>query len=342
MLLENKLSSSAEIELILFTACNLHCVFCSQDHKDNKTGYSTDDIVGKIDQVQPFLLKTHLKHVEISIMGGELFTDDIPFSFFKAYSHLARDIMEKVEELGKTCNITWVTNLHFKKRERVSDLLKATGTKIVVSYDFVGRQIDDFLYLDNLDYFDTLVDSINVTLTAPAISTIEERDTRFFDQNIYSNFPVFFDSYVPESSAASLLLPSDQELLDGLRAIKKFYPKAGPVQGWGESTELFCRCAGPDRKTTIFPDGSTSVCRRGSCSPKVFNNPVDYDSIDNVVEAFVSRHNCLSCEFYSNCPMWCFVQDDYKYKQRNEECILKTFFEENQNARRSTVPEETI
>jgi hypothetical protein len=216
-LLEKKLPDSSEIELHLFELCNLRCHFCGQDHED-KTGF--DLIRSKINPVKEFIANNSKRSHILNIMGGEVFNDELPDSIFGDYFSLAVEVNDFALSLGHQCTFNWVTNLIFKKSERIQDFilgLEARGVKtnISTSYDFAGRKnslwnIDTFK--KNLEMFKDRVFTVGFVLTKTSIDHLLTKEDPFFDY-LYARYPLYFDYYVPENGA-NTLMPSDRDLLN--------------------------------------------------------------------------------------------------------------------------------
>jgi len=335
-LLKDKYNADAEVEMILFNWCNLYCNFCSQDH-DSIVGMTSEEVYQKIWITKDFLDKSPSECISFSMMGGELFADEVPDEMFEAYYQLAMASTEHCTKLGKKAKWTWVSNFAYNNTDRVIrflDKLKARGleTYISTSYDFTGRPLDKAKrsqFHINLIAFKDYMRMVGMVMTKPTIDFIIKRKDPYFDEYIYPNFHVHFDYYVPEHlPAADKLMPSDQDQLDVYLHLLEHYPKADPVKGWledrGDIRTMSCMCSGPYRKITILPDGKTSVCRyRENYGDDFFIEKVDLKDMSNIVKSYMKRNDCLTCEYFNKCEFTCFVQSDYKYKERNDICIYK-------------------
>ena len=89
-----------EMSYSLFEACNLHCKFCFEGHRDNsvdilKIKAAPFNIFKEVDlDLQKY---KNVTKVDIRIWGGELFFDALSDEFFDAYKFL----IDKCRELFK-------------------------------------------------------------------------------------------------------------------------------------------------------------------------------------------------------------------------------------------------
>jgi MoaA/NifB/PqqE/SkfB family radical SAM enzyme len=329
-LLKSKTPESSEIELHLFEFCNLNCQFCGQDH-NSKTGMST--ILNKIEPVQMFISKNPKKKHILNIMGGEVFNDLVSDQLFEDYYQLALNVDRHAKSLGHHCIFNWVTNLVFAKTERVEALihrLRAQGieSNLSTSYDLTGRKNilwHEDQFLKNLRHFQKDIYVVGFVLTKLAIRHLLEKSDPIFDE-LYASFPVYFDYYVPESRA-SVLMPTDDDLLKAFLFLAKNYPKVNPIKDILENAENKMTCYSLN-KLTLLPDGREVKCRYMNYKENDFKHKVDYSSNENIIVGHLQENECLSCEWFSKCSFRCFVQADWSARLKTERCFLKSFFEE--------------
>lgn len=329
-LLKSKLPDSSEIEIHFFELCNLKCQFCGQDH-DAKEGIQ--QILDKVSPVVNFIRNNNKKSHILNLMGGELFNDDLPDQVFNDYLGFARQVASAAKSQDHTIHINWVSNLIFKKRDRVIALLNALkseeiSSKISTSYDFTGRATSLWnreVFADNLLYFKKDIYTVGFVLTRPAINHLLENKDKFFD-SLYEHYPLYFDFYVPESSA-DYLMPSDEDILKYYLFVAKNYPKISPIKDLLTNQQNKMTCYSLN-KITLLPTGKEVKCRYLDYKDGDFNHKVDYQSNENIIEGFIEKNQCLSCEWFERCSFRCFVQADWSKRQANSICIFKTFFKQ--------------
>lgn len=329
-LLNKKMPDSSEIELHLFELCNLRCHFCGQDH-DDRTGF--DLILNKIDPVKEFILKNPRTNHILNIMGGEVFNDELPDSMFESYKTLVLDIDAFAKTLGHTCSFNWVTNLIFKKSDRVLDFLnfleeKGITINISTSYDFAGRKNSLWnleTFTQNLELLGSRIYTVGFVLTKTSIRHLLAKRDPYFDV-LYGKYPLYFDYYVPENGA-NILMPSDKEILGCYLFIAKNYPNISPVKELLENQENKMTCYSLN-KLTLLPNGREVKCRYMDYKPDQFKTPIDYQSNENIIQAHLDENECFTCDWFSRCGFRCFVQADWAKREKTEKCLFKTFFEE--------------
>lgn len=326
--LSDKLPDSTEIELHLFEFCNLNCSFCGQDH-NSKKGMNREDFDIKADTVIEFMRNNENNEHIINLMGGELFNDEVPDFIFDNYRFFYDKINKWAISAKQTVRFNWVTNLIFSKSKRVLELLDSQENSFIsTSYDFSGRGLDinrKLLFNHNLKLMGDRINVIGFVMTRPAIrKLLSDKDSLF--KELYDNYTLYFDYYVPEKSADKLL-PSDDELLEAYLFIADNYPKVFPINDWlnKEKNKLTCYSL---NKLTMLPSNEIVKCRYLEYDEGDFINEVDYGSNENIIESFIETNGCMSCEWYDRCTMRCFVQFDWKKFDKSEECILRTFFNE--------------
>lgn len=144
-----------------FQSCNLNCTFCHEHYrrlknKETREVYSLYYISNYLDRSFN-IIKTVLDHndydvVRLSLMGGELFQDRI----CDQYLELISGFIDSVNSI--CCNKTLlqvqvVSNLVYKKIDRLIDLVQNHNAYVQTSYDFVGRYTKQYqvdLFMNNV------------------------------------------------------------------------------------------------------------------------------------------------------------------------------------------------
>lgn len=326
-LLASKVQDSSEIEHHLFEKCNLNCSFCGQDH-DSEEGMDT--ILEKAHQTVAFMATSPLRSHTVNVMGGEIFNDLIPESVFEDYYTFYRIINDYAAANDLTVRINFVTNLIFGKNlTHVKHLLGRCNDNawISTSYDFAGRGLDlnrMMQFKRNLAELKPYIGVVGFVLAKPSIRKLIADKDKFFKDELYANFPLYFDWYVPENSADKMM-PSEQEMLDALLFVADKYPQIEPVKSLLENEENKMTCFSLN-KTTILPDGREVKCRYMEYEAEQFLTPIDYSTNSGIINAHLERNECFSCEWFNRCQFRCFVQSDWAGLERLPTCMFKTFF----------------
>jgi radical SAM protein with 4Fe4S-binding SPASM domain len=327
--LKQKINRVSEIEVHLFEYCNLNCSFCGQDH-NSKVGF--ESIVAKSFDVINFIKTSPLDDHIINVMGGEIFNDLIPDKLFEDYYKFADGIIDYCRKNNQAVKINFVTNLVFKKTERVLELLGRLNCEFPVnlstSYDFEGRGfagVVNSIFAQNLYRFQDFIYTIGFVLTAPSIHNLLTKKDKFLEK-IYEDFTLYFDYYVPEERNSDILMPSDQQLYDAFIFTAQNYPNIYPIRDWlkNEKNKMTCFSL---NKVTILPDGKQVTCRYLEYEEGQFKNPVEYKSNENIIESYIEENKCLSCSWYERCSFRCFVQADWVKRERMEGCLYAKFYE---------------
>lgn len=328
-LLQDKLEDHSEIEVRLFDYCNLKCSFCSVK-TDSKEGLDT--IRDKAYLIVDWIKQSPLNSHRVSIMAGELFQDGLPEHVWDDYYFLVKYVQDYCKLHGQELRVNFVTNLIFQENvPRLQRLIKRLGENVFISpsYDLSGRGLDinrTLTFKRNIETFKDRIDGIGFVLTRPTIKKLFKtaKTDKYFNY-LYQTFPIYFDYFTPEVNVEKML-PSEEEMLQAYEFIAENYPNIEPIhsllEGRGKMTCFSLN------KTVILNNGRQVVCRNYTeCKEEDYLTPIDFDSNENIIEAYLERYGCLSCEYYKQCTFRCFVQADYRHNKRlpNNQCWLKEF-----------------
>lgn len=330
-LLANKRSSNGEIIVTLFEDCNLTCKFCNQDHNSL---IGLDTIRDKVqDVIRNFeiLIKMRKTSFTVNIMGGEIFQDKFDDSVFSDMEYLAVSINNWCAERDIPLEIGFVSNLVHMNTIRVKrfidDLrLQGLNVSICTSYDphsrFNSTTIE--IFRKNAEIYKDYLTTVNVVLTAPNIEKFLKGNTKYFDY-LYENFEIFFDYYTPEDNH-KLNDPTDVQLRDMYIFIANNYPNSNPIKGWFENERNSMTC---QSTLTIMPDGNSGRCTV-LLSPK--DRAKATDTAADMEEKFITKMDCMSCEYFSRCGLGCYLQQHFNGANRKlNDCWMKEVHKEIDN-----------
>lgn len=329
-ILQTKRSGRSEFFVNLFELCNLRCSFCWQDHESTVGLDTVRSKVTPINQKVIAISKTK-KIIDLNVMGGELFFDEIDDGLFEDYFYFATEINRTALSTGVEVNFNWVTNLVFTKIDRVFDLLarlrrEGIYTYLTTSYDPRGRfnKKNKELFFRNLEMFKSELKMISVVLTKPNIEFFLQRDDTEF-QYLYDNFNIYFDFYSPEENHRTMAV-TDKELRDFFFYVIRKYPRVYPVTDWINKLDnkMSCRTS-----NVVTPSGNLGKCRLQVAEKLTdnFNSKVNLENNHNMEESFLEKYNCLQCEYFQRCSLGCFLQEDYKSYNELDECMMKQIYQ---------------
>jgi radical SAM protein with 4Fe4S-binding SPASM domain len=330
-ILGNKQPSRTEIEVSFFQLCGLKCAFCWQDH-DDTTGI--ESIKDKAETVIEYAKNwEHIKKItNVTMTGGELFQDSFDKDIYDQYLFFMQKINNS--KLKTDINFTLITNLNFNSNtlEKVIDLLKKAENlgiecKLGTSWDPTGRPLGSS-FDKNIKILKKYILGITIVLTKPSIDNILRKNNDYLDY-LYENYSIDFDYYVP-TEYADKMMPSDRDLLNIFRMFTVKYKNFKTVESWLKSdyNEISC---GNLNKITILPDGSLVPCRQLDYKQESFNSPIQKDTNSVMINNYLSKYNCLGCEYFNKCTLSCFVMNDHKTytgKETLSKCLYKILFEE--------------
>lgn len=321
--LAKKRNFVGEIIVTLFEDCNLSCKFCNQDH-DSILGM--DNIRGKaadvIKAIQ-LLVKMRKTSFSIHLMGGEIFQDKLSDAMLVDYMCLAEEVAEHCKVMNYPVDFVLVSNLVHFNTQRVKTLIhmmrdRGLTVSLGTSYDPSMRfsAADLIVFAKNLEIYREYISVVNVVLTQPNIRKFLNSNTPHFDY-IYEHFDVFFDYYTPEENH-EIMSPKDHELRDMFVFLADKYPKVHPIVGWMENETNAMSC---QSTYTIQPDG-----RAGRCTILLseFQKPKAPKTAGEMEHEFITKMDCMSCEFFSRCGLGCFLQQHFNGPNRTmNDCWMK-------------------
>lgn len=337
-----------EIVLYLFEKCNLRCEFCFQEHEHAKINY---DYIRRLPSTAFSLmakeLKAHptIKSFDIRMLGGEIFSDDIPDSLLEMYGDVVEEIREQMEDYYPDVNVDFIctTNGVWEKRKRIKSFLEKYSFKKIlsVSIDFIGRYKSDKIKqiaYDTMKFFGDAEFFVRagVVLTKRNIAYILGHTDEFKDLiRKYKAEQIVFNYYSPNEQW-ELDLPSDEDLwniykfcldermftvstifylIEAYRQ-QKFFTKTCECKFIPTLTETSCT---KDCVQTASPLPRERFYGK-------YTNEVTEENVSDVKASLgVVKRGCLGCDHYEYCPQpcWCMVIFD-GYKATN--CPMKRAF----------------
>lgn len=320
-----KRTDTGEIIVTLFEFCDLHCLFCNQDHSSIE---GIDSVKSKIHPIIKSIedLQSRGKdNFEIHIMGGEVFSDKLPDSIFDDYAALVDNIRHYSRDEGVPIEVSFVTNFIFNKKQRVKHFLTTNDIKVFTSYDPAGRFTKETfeIFKQNVVEFTPMIQSVNCIMTKQNIQRFMKGQVDFFDY-LYDNFPIYFDYYTPERHYNELI-PADVELRDFIKCMLVEWPECLPFKDFTSRQKKNMTCMDT---YTIMPDN-----RFGRCTILLDKSVEDVQPINliplkpKLEQQWFDEYNCLECEHFDRCSLGCFLSNHIKGGRTQKECWLKQVYD---------------
>ena len=163
------------------------------------------------------------------------------------------------------------------------------------------------------------------------------KDKNEYLEYLYTNgFTLDYDYYMPTDKVKGLM-PNDWELLNAIRYLLGKFPKIRKLQTFidnhGNPGKITCASL---NKITILPDGTITNCRHLDYDQEEFNTEIIKESNSKMIMNYMNEKECLSCAYYQDCPMSCFLMSDHKQFTSNktlDECFYKIIFRERDEQR---------
>ena len=324
-----------ELVIYLFTKCNLNCEFCFQEHSAD---LDMDYIKSIPDTAIELLSKDikdepTIKQIDVRLLGGELFSDNIPDSYFDIYAALVKEIRDRLNLLYPDIQLDFIvtTNGVYKKVDRLVKFLEDNDFKklISISIDFIGRYPNDKVKLRAYNTIKELAEHgftvrAGIVMTKRNIEYILRHQDEFkglVEQ--YKADQIVFNFYIPNDNWEEDL-PSDNDMWKLFKFCitnKLFYVSI--VFYLFESylrQEFFTKTCECKYIPTIMDGCVTKDCTQ---TASALDRHLFYgDFVDEVTEENVSdvkaslgvtKRGCLSCEHYEYCPQLCWSLTTFKH-----------------------------
>ena len=335
-ILNNKrFKTSDDVTVTLFNRCNLNCPFCYLNGlEDRKNEYKINyDILVKRTKEQ---ISTYpYKDIELKLLGGELFSDDVPDELFTQYYNFVQEIYEYTHNgLNKNLIVFFTSNLVHKNVKRVQELLhkidELIGCKVKMcsSFDFFNRfhtKEQYETYKENVEnYFDRIT-KINVLVDKNLYNMIinkenyDEEKINYF-KYLYDNFFIFLGNVVPINNIVGL---NNEEKAIIYRYFVDNYPKAYPISNLFYDGEEYRDMHCMPIKNEIKSNGEVSL----SCMfQNYYKLKLDIDR-DKLEMKAIQKRGCLKCKYYKMCVLPCMYGTYITDIPENEICYLKQTIE---------------
>jgi radical SAM protein with 4Fe4S-binding SPASM domain len=347
------------VTLVLFNKCHLNCEFCFQDKTVPIDIEAIKNIPDKlIQRLSEKPINSPLRAVKFTIMGGELFSDDIPDSMFEVYEELCNNFINKLRSYIPELQFgfVWITSGVYIKLERIRRFFNRTSSptvrsKMGLSYDAVGRFKNEYqrsLCINTFNYFKDNMDMLSITLTKDNINAyINGKDQFLIDypENVASIDACY---YIPNKDYKHSM-PDDNDLYNFYKwVVDNNIWNIGRIQLMVDS--LYYKMK---QKDTYVMDCSyiesnyyinnefRSDCTLDFCIKYLLN-----DEFNNVLNDEISSENkiilqnainsyieeCSYCYYNNICTGRCWYNKLFN-KGKNIECPIKRLYQyiENNN-----------
>jgi hypothetical protein len=313
------------VQCLLHTLCNLRCKFCFETKEKGireDTKINIDYIKQLPDEICktmiPIIKRDDAKIFKADIMGGELFSDDLPDSIFDIYEEFVYSLESKLKK--ESPNIKFIyyffSNGILTNHKRVERFLKKFDSKITLSYDPVDRfscNSQKEVWYETFKYFKECGAYVDVAtlLTKRNIDAYIEGD-KFFEL-IGPSIYVDNIEYAPRLDYHKYL-PNDDDLFNyykwaidngkfniaHVNDILKNKSSCNPG-----SSYMFGECFGGQKKYICECIEDSPLDKEyyyGKCANQITPN-TKYSIIESIG---VEKRGCLMCDYYNQCPKMCW------------------------------------
>lgn len=296
-----------EITLILTRQCNLKCKFCNiiYDEKHRST-ITVDDVVSNYQTISEIIKHTSKSTINIVLMGGELFSDDISDDIINSYEQLLLKTYQCCLQHNKRLTVSLMSNLITKNVDRIIKLAKSLpNCDIHGSYDFVGR-FDNEKLIDlwwnnatkikhsGIDFFAAVVGH---KYNVQAIVNGNDQWDRLYDQ-----FGVYVQYYEPNQVAPDYNL-SFEQYRHFLLFLYDEYPQEkflrSVINAYDHQQKTCCQ------SNWIDSTGCHKCC-----------------SHQSIIKIYKHNHNCFVCKHHHRCPIVC-----PRVYHQDTDCIFQSLFD---------------
>lgn len=328
-----RFKTSDDVTVTLFNRCNLNCPFCYLNGlEDRKNEYKINyDVL--LDKVKKQIEIYPYDYLELKLLGGELFSDDVPNEIFNQYYDFIKNVYDYAKKFNKKVCIYFTSNLVHENYQRVSllldkiDELVGSKVKLCSSFDFFNRfhtNKNFELFKKNIEYYSNRIVKINVLLDKNVYDMFINKinyntDMVEYFNYLYKNFSLFLGNIVPINSVAL----NNEEKAEIYKYFVDNYPNIYPINKlFFNDNEIQHMHCDPNLNEIQY-NGDIKL----SC---FFNNyyhkKVDVSRNELEMRAIVKR-GCLKCEHYKMCIMPCLYGTYLSDIPKDEICYLKQTIE---------------
>lgn len=302
-----------EITIILTRRCNLKCSFCNVVYDSSYNLELTPEIVLKnLPYIEQIIANTIKPNINIVLMGGELFSDDISDDVIQSYYQLLKKTEQLCNQHNKNLSISLMSNLITKKIDRLINLANSFQyCDVHGSFDFVGR-FDNPKLIDLWWHNAQTIKANNIEFFASVVGhkynvqAITNHHPIW--EKLYNQFGVYVQYYEPNNIANDYNLSFDQ-YKEFLLFLYKHYPK-----------EKFLQSV-----LNAFDDKAKLCCRSNWLDNTGYHKCCDHSKI---IKIYKNTHNCFCCQYYDRCPLVC-----PRVYHKNSNCIFKALFDYHQKVK---------
>lgn len=245
--------------------------------------------MSKYASIHSIVTNTTKSHINLVLMGGELFSDDVNDDVIQSYKILLAKTELLCTQCHKTLSVSLMSNLITKHIGRIIDVAKSVKhCDIHGSFDFVGRFDNPkmiTLWWENARHIKHSGVSFFAAMVGHKfnIEAILKHDPIWI--KLYDEFGVYVQYYEPNSLANDYNLPYEQ-YRDFLLFLYKEYPE-----------EKFLQSV-----LTAYDNGHKTCCRSNWIDDTGCHKCCNHD---HIVKLYKIKHQCFSCKHYHNCPAVC-------------------------------------
>lgn len=316
-----------EMAYSLFEACNLHCPFCFEGHRNNKI--DLNKIKETPQNIYNFLKDDfnkypQIKRLDLRLWGGELFFDALPNKVFDTYKEMILDINSLFHKNYPNLyiNYSWLSNGVWTKWNRVKEILDFSKGKLGFSYDpsnrFPSLKAKQIM-LDNVQrtYNEGYLTGLSITLTKQTVKQYVTGQSDLlnfpkgitYDVNFYTANPGWKDFLLSDNDIYDFFVWSLDNRLFNINVIRNLFGAA--LKDSSLFLGHYCEC----KTSKQYSNGVCTVdcAKRASTLPHEmfygkYSNIITEDNVSDIkLSLGMKKRGCLSCLYYDLCQKPCWI-----------------------------------
>ncbi len=321
----------------LFHTCNLNCDFCFL----GKVNQVTNEYINHgFDAFIPYIRNPEFNSVAFHISGGEVFADFIEDKYIDLYEKRLLEINNEAKLYNKNIDWRFLTNLIFKKTDRIDKLFKSLkdhGVNVVIntSFDFSCRfrnKENLRIFFENFKHYEDYIAACNIMSSEAMYKCLLEPGLCNDQEKAEVEMFYKIHDYVSKHEKLKYVLQITgmvsfgDENIDALtihdsNKFKKMYYYLLENYPFFFGNLLSPFVDDKQDKALFSLDETVDINRSFKGSPCAVNCDCEEE-----VAKYIIKHDCLNCKYYTKCETACGLFSHDRFDECMRKLVIDYYF----------------